>query len=73
MPSLSEKVEDMAIAFIYAVVLIGSVGFAFWATLNLSALDTTQALAFGLILTFLCLGVAFGFMGYMRQGVKGKR
>jgi hypothetical protein len=73
MPSLAENVEDMGIAFIYAVVLIGSVGFAFWNTVNTSALDTTQLLAWGLVLTFLVLGVAFGFMSYMRQGKKGRR
>jgi len=70
MPSLADKIEDMAMAFIYAIVLIGSVGFAFWNTVNTSALDTTQLLAWGLILTFLCLGIAFGFMGYMRKGKK---
>lgn len=67
---LDEKVEEMGIAFIYAVVLIGSVGFAFWATVNTSALSTTELLAWGLVLTFLCLGVAFGFMQYMRTGTK---
>lgn len=70
MSSLAQKVEDMGIAFIYAVVLIGSVGFAFWNTVNTSALDTTQLLAWGLVLTFLVLGVAFGFMSYMRSGGK---
>jgi len=70
MSSLGAKVEDMSVAFIYAVVLIGSVGFSFWATINTSALDTTQLLAWGLVLTFLCLSVAFGFMGYMRSGRK---
>lgn len=68
MSKLAQKVEDMAIAFIYAVVLIGSVGFAFWSQVNTAALDTTQLLAWGLILTFLVLGVAFGFIGYMRRG-----
>ncbi len=73
MPNLARQVEDMGIAFIYAVVLIGSVGFAFWNTVNTDALDTTQLLAWGLVLTFLVLGVAFGFMSYMRSGGKGKR
>lgn len=73
MGKLAADVEDMAIAFIYAIVLVGSVGFAFWNTVNTSALDTTQLLAWGLILTFLCLGIAFGFMGYMRRGHGGKR
>ena len=72
MGSLAAQVEDMAIAFIYAIVLVGSVGFAFWNTVNTTALDTTQLLAWGLILTFLCLGIAFGFMGYMRQKGKGR-
>lgn len=86
---LAEQVEDMGIAFIYAVVLIGSVGFAFYSSINLTAkpvynettgaiigytstLDTTQLLAWGLVLTFLVLGIAFGFMGYMRSKT-GKR
>jgi len=90
MSKLAEQVEDMGIAFIYAVVLIGSVGFAFWNSINMTAkplynattgaligygptLDTTQLLAWGLVLTFLVLGVAFGFMGYMRRSGKGKR
>lgn len=89
---LSKDVEDLGVAFIYAVILIGSVGFAMWNSLNLtirpiyntsvnatpgeiigytSVLDTTQLLAWGLMLTFMCLGVAFGFMKYMRRG--GKR
>jgi hypothetical protein len=86
---IAEQVEEMGIAFIYAVILIGSVGFAFWSTVNTSpqpilnatgdvvsytvGLDTTQVLAWGLVLTFLVLGVAFGFMSYMRQGKKGRR
>ncbi len=87
--NLGKQVEDMGIAFIYAVVLIGSVGFAFWNSINMTArplynatgdligygatLDTTQLLAWGLVLTFLVLSVAFGFMSYMRSGGKGKR
>lgn len=84
--SIAKDVEELGLAFIYAVILIGSVGFAFWSGLNLTirpvynasnasqilsytnVLDTTQLLAWGLILTFMVLGVAFGFMSYMRKG-----
>ena len=88
---LTNQVQDLAIAFIYAVVLIGSVGFALWSSLNLttravwnttnatpfiseyvSVLDTTQLLAWGLMLTFMCLGIAFGFMSYMRKGTASR-
>lgn len=88
---LSEQVEDAGIAFIYAVIIVGSVGFAFWSSINLttvpvwnttnatpyiigytSVLDTTQLLAWGLVLTFMCLGLAFGFMSLFRKRT-GKR
>jgi len=72
MAELAQKVEDMAIAFIYAVVLVGSVGFSFWSQVNTTVLDTTQKLAWGLVLTFLVLGMAFGFVGYMRHSKKGR-
>jgi hypothetical protein len=76
MANLIDKMEEGSIAFIYVVVLVGSVGFAFWATVNTTAagLDTTQLLAWGLVLTFLVLGIAFGFIGHFRRVSKsGKR
>jgi len=85
--TLGKKMEEMGMAFIFAIVLVGSVGFSFWSTLNMTqrpvynsvtgalightaTLDPTQLLAWGLVLTFICLSLGFGFMSYMRLGKK---
>jgi hypothetical protein len=72
--SLSDQLEELGMAFIYATILIGSVGFGLWSLINTSDLDITQSLAWGLILTFCVLGAAWSFIGAMKvERERGKR
>ena len=71
MPSLTDKVEDIGMALVYASVLIGGIAFTFWNSANLTGITGTNLLAWGLILTFGLLGLAFAFISHARH--RGKR
>ena len=82
---LTDKVEDIGMAIVYAAIIMGGVAFSMWNGVNLTikpvynvsnpseitgyttVLDPTQTLAWGLLMTFGLLAIAFAFIGNARQ------
>lgn len=66
---MAEKIEDIAVAIVLLSILVGQVAIPVFADVNISSLDTTQALVWGFTLTFAVLGIGLMFL----RSVKTKK
>lgn len=64
---MSEKVIDIGIALVVLAIIVGGVAIATLETVNISSLTTTQALVWGLPLTFGLLAVGLMFIRSVKK------
>jgi hypothetical protein len=70
MGDMADKIEDIAIALVLLAILVGQVAIPVFTSVNVSTLNTTQALVWGFTLTFAILGIGLMMIRSVKHGKK---